>query len=146
MSGKISIQVKRNLCSGCLSCTTICSMVNEGYASLTAGRVQVTLSPFGGVHNIIICRQCPQPLCVEACPQEAISRHKDGFIVIDHDRCTGCKSCIEACPVHAIFWNPISDQVIKCELCGGEPACVPICPTGALSIKIGNTGEGEEQP
>lgn len=115
---------------------TICSMVNEGYASLSAARVQVTLSPFGGTHTVAVCRQCPRAFCAEACPQEAICQCQDGTLVIDHDRCTGCRACIEACPFNAIFWNPISEQAIKCELCGGDPACVQVCPTGALVFHI----------
>jgi carbon-monoxide dehydrogenase iron sulfur subunit len=117
---------------------TTCSMVNEGYASLSAARVQVVLSPFGGRHQILICRQCPRAACVEVCPEECISRRPDGCLEIDYGRCTGCQACVEACPLDAICWNPISGQVIKCELCGGEPQCAPICPTGALVFDAGD--------
>ena len=135
MPERIRIKVDRHVCSGCLSCMTTCSMINEGYASLAAARVRVNLSPFEGTHRIIVCQQCVKAACVTACSEQAISRDPDGFLVVDYGRCTGCQACIEACPFEAMFWNPISEQAIKCELCHGEPGCVVACPTGALTIQ-----------
>ena len=129
------ILVNRHVCSGCLSCMTTCSMVNESYASLAASRVQVGLSPFGGTHEITLCRQCAKAGCLEACPEGAIIRDAAGCPIVDYAWCTGCRACIEACPFDAMFWNPISEQVIKCELCHGDPQCVQICPTGALTLQ-----------
>ena len=136
MADQIRIKVKRDVCSGCLSCMTTCSMFNESYASLTGSRIQVELNPFGDLHKIIICKQCKNPKCAEACPEDAISRHPDGYMVVDYALCTACKLCIEACPFDAMLWNPIDEKVIKCELCGGEPQCVEACPTGTLTIQL----------
>lgn len=131
----MSIKVNQEICNGCLSCMTICSMVNESYVSLSGARVQVELSPLDGQHQISICRQCAEARCAEACPVEAITRDPAGYLTIDYDRCTSCQACVQACPFHAIFWNPISDKVIKCELCHGQPQCVSACATGALTIE-----------
>jgi len=137
MPDKIRIKTNKNVCSGCLSCMTTCSMYNEHYSSLAGSRVQITLSPFGGTNVITICQQCTKPKCMEACPENAISRHPDGYMVIDYDKCTSCKLCIPACPFHAMFWNPITEVPIKCELChGASPQCVEACPTGALTIQV----------
>jgi anaerobic carbon-monoxide dehydrogenase iron sulfur subunit len=125
---------------------TTCSMANEGYASLSAARVQVQLSPFGGTHQILLCRQCPQAACAEACPEECITRRPDGWLEIDYQRCTGCRACVEACPLDAIYWSPISGQVIKCELCGGDPQCVRVCPTEALVLRIKDEATEGGQP
>jgi Fe-S-cluster-containing hydrogenase component 2 len=135
MPEKIRIKVNRHVCSGCLSCMTTCSMVNEAYASLSAARVQVELSPFEGTHTIRICRQCAKAACIEACSQGAISRTPEGYLVIDYDLCNACQDCIAACPFEAMFWNPISEQVILCELCQGDPQCVAACPTGSLTLQ-----------
>mgnify|MGYP005859928775 CR=1 FL=1 len=135
MTERILIKVREDLCSGCLSCMTTCSMVNELYASLSGSRVQVELSPFEGEHKIVICKQCTKAFCAEACPENAISRHPDGYLVVDYELCTACKACIEACPFDAMFWNPISEKVIKCEMCGGNPQCVEACPTGTLTVQ-----------
>jgi len=111
-------------------------MANERYASLSASRVQVVLSPFGGTHQPLLCRQCPRAACAEACPEKCIVRRLDGCLEIDYERCTGCRACIEACRLDGIFWNPISERVIKCELCNGDPQCVRVCGTGALRLDV----------
>jgi len=136
MPDKIRIKVKRDLCSGCLSCMTTCSMVNEAYASLTGARIHVELNPFGDMHKIVICQQCAKPKCVEACVQGAITRAESGELVVNYELCDGCRACIEACPFDAMFWNPISEKVIKCEQCHGDPECVKACATGAISIQV----------
>jgi Fe-S-cluster-containing dehydrogenase component len=145
MPEKIQIKVQPAVCSGCLSCMTVCSMYNESYASLTGSRVQVALHPFGGVHEIAICRQCKNAACVEACSEAAITLHPEGHLVIDYGRCNACQACIEACPFDAMFWNPISDKVIKCEHCGGHPQCVEVCATGALTLRILPRGRGKKK-
>jgi 2-oxoacid:acceptor oxidoreductase delta subunit (pyruvate/2-ketoisovalerate family) len=40
--------------------------------------------------------------CILFCPHNAISRNKNGFPVIDYNRCTGCLICLRECPVFAI--------------------------------------------
>ena len=137
MTDKIRIKVNRNVCSGCLSCMTTCSMTNEKYSSLAGARIQVELSPFGGMNKITICQQCVKPKCMEACPEDAISRDPEiGYMLIDYSKCTVCKACIAACPFHAMFWNPIDEKVMKCELCHGDPQCVKACPTEALTLRV----------
>jgi anaerobic carbon-monoxide dehydrogenase iron sulfur subunit len=146
----IRIKINRNLCSGCLSCMTTCSMANESYTSPAAARIQVRLHPFGTTHEIVLCRQCTRAHCLEACPEHAITRDERGALAIDVDRCTGCRACIDACPFEAVIWNPIAGEVAKCELCGGDVPCIEACPTGALAIRImrhGSAGrEGEMAP
>ena len=136
MIDKIRIKVDRRICSGCLSCMSTCSVANETYASLAAARIQVELHPFGDTHGIALCRQCDKAACVEACSEGAIARVPGGWLVVDYDRCSGCRACIEACPFDAMFWNPISGQVIKCQLCAGDPQCVRACPTGTLVLQM----------
>jgi len=134
---KIHLRIDPKLCSGCLSCMTTCSFVNEDYVSLSAARLKVELNLFSATNKIDLCRQCGKAPCVNACQVNAImlSPHASTQAwVIDYEICTGCQDCIPACPFHAIFWDSITGRVIKCELCGGEPQCVLACPTNALVL------------
>jgi len=132
----IRIKVDVSVCSGCLSCSTMCSMAHEQYISLRAGRVSVVLHPFESRHQIDICRQCGKHPCLVACPEGAIYRDERDIVRINDALCTQCKICLNACPFDAIFWNPVSEKVIKCDLCLGQPECVQACPTGALTLMI----------
>ena len=67
-------------------------------------------------------------------------------LVVDHAKCTGCRSCEMACSVaHGGASNPAKSavRVVKCEgeglsvpvVCGQceEPACAAICPVQAIT-------------
>ena len=41
-------------------------------------------------------------LCVDLCPEQAISTNSNYTVVIDLSKCTGCGSCINECPNEAI--------------------------------------------
>lgn len=46
------------------------------------------------------CMNCG--LCVDLCPEQAISMSPNYTVVLDSRRCTGCCSCINECPNEAI--------------------------------------------
>lgn len=131
---KYVIRVRDDICSGCLACVAACSTRAVGYASPSSSRVHIDLDPFGK-NRIKICRQCPNAPCVRACPQGAITRSNEGVLIIDYNKCDGCRKCIEVCPFDAIFYDRLQKKVVKCDLCSGAlPACVDACPTSALSL------------
>jgi anaerobic carbon-monoxide dehydrogenase iron sulfur subunit len=136
MTGLISLVVKQQECSGCLSCCTTCSLYKEQYISLAVSRVRVELRLFGGNHKISLCRQCRKAHCVDVCSRDAIQISPFGAWVIDYNLCDSCQECMTACPFDAIFWDPINLRVIKCELCGGTPQCSQACPTGAIKSVV----------
>jgi ferredoxin len=83
-----------------------------------------------------------------ACPVEAIYRRPDGLVVIDTEKCTGCKNCVDLCPYGAIFFNEDLNLAQKCTGCAhlldgdhpiNVPRCVDACPTEAL--KFGEESE-----
>jgi phenylacetyl-CoA:acceptor oxidoreductase subunit 1 len=44
------------------------------------------------------CNQCKNAPCVKACPTGATRQREDGIIVVDQDKCVGCRYCVIACP------------------------------------------------
>jgi len=80
---------------------------------------------------------CGKPACIEACATGAISKRvEDGIVVVDGDKCNGCRDCFSACP----YGVPQFDDngiMQMCDFCIGanmEPACAVSCPTEALNF------------
>lgn len=105
------------------------------------------------------CFHCDNPLCVSVCPVGATYKRTDGIVLIDSDRCIGCKFCITGCPysTRVFAWEhypefdedkqPYSPEasspgvegtVSKCDFCpdlarmGKLPYCVSACPMGVI--------------
>lgn len=105
------------------------------------------------------CFHCNSPSCVNVCPVGATFKRLDGLVLIDNERCIGCKFCMTACPYSSrVFqWNEPETNpaenvefspetsvphqigtVGKCDFCpdmarmGKLPVCVSACPNGVL--------------
>ena len=91
----------------------------------------------------ISCMHCIQPPCVDACPNQAITkREQDGIVWVDTEKCDGCRICFEACPFGIPQFGK-NNIMQKCDMCvdvmdlGREsPPCVATCPTQALMFGI----------
>jgi protein NrfC len=149
--GYLLVDTKK--CQGCASCMMACSLVNEGAVDLSLSRIQVIQNPFKNWPDDLTieqCRQCVDPDCVKACPENALTIDvKAGNVrrVTDADKCTGCAQCVDACsytPARAML---APDEIArKCDLCAGAPyhwdpkkrklkgrqACVAMCPVDAI--------------
>jgi len=130
------LQVDIEKCIGCHMCEVACSLKNTGRVQPSRSRIKIiSYEKRGGYHNYIpmVCQQCTTPLCVEACPTNALSRDAEtGSIVVDDDACVGCRVCIMVCPIGGVSIDPATDVAYKCDLCGGDPECVKYCYYEAL--------------
>ncbi len=151
--GYLLVDTKK--CQGCVSCMLVCSLAHEGAVSFSLSRIQIVQNSFGKWPDdlsVAQCRQCTEPLCLEACPTGALHvESEEGNIkTVDQRKCIGCMQCIEACPFtpSRMEWNFEGRHAQKCDLCidtpyhwdeaGGGPdgkqACVEVCPVNAIKF------------
>ena len=108
--GYLLVDTKK--CQGCMSCMLACSLVHDGEENLSLARIQIIQNPFGKFPDDLTlkqCRQCVDPACLKACPEEALTVDVAHGNVrrIDAEKCIGCMQCVEACPYDPsrAVWN-----------------------------------------
>ncbi len=88
----------------------------------------------------IACNHCEDALCVQVCPTGAMHKGEDGVVLIDPDKCIGCRYCEWACPYGAPQYDESIGKMTKCDFCqdlvaeGKNPVCVDACPMRALEF------------
>lgn len=120
-------------CVGCRTCELVCSGKHEGEFNPRRSRIKVIRGErdWGGFP--LACAQCEQPRCAAICPAKAISKDETlGRVVIDYDRCIGCRLCTMFCPFGNMNYDSVNKRVIKCDLCDGDPECAKFCFYGAI--------------
>ncbi len=132
--GKVSLIFFKKDCMGCHSCEVACKQEHGLGVGPRLVRVREAAPDFTPIY----CHHCANAPCREACPVEAISRNSQGIVLIDRERCIGCKACLEACPFGAMQFADDQERAVKCDMCldrqkeGQGPACAAICPTGCI--------------
>lgn len=151
-------------CIGCNACTIACKIEKGTPPDVYFTRVYTEeTGTYPDVETTFVpalCNHCADPPCVKVCPTGATYKRADGIVVIDQDKCIGCRYCMMACPYTNRFfirdgalaggyygertpfeelkWAAFTEgTVAKCDFCaervdeGLEPACVVTCPTEA---------------
>lgn len=127
------IHVEPKRCTGCKSCEIVCSLYHEGEVNPAKSRISVMSWEKEGIDIPVLCQQCEDPPCQDACPTHALYREKaTGAMLINEEACIGCRMCILACPFGAPSVRGETGEVIKCDLCGGDPQCVRFCEPKAI--------------
>jgi molybdopterin-containing oxidoreductase family iron-sulfur binding subunit len=96
-------------CTGCQACTMACQMENN----LAPGQSwqDVLYYSEGDYPSGTLkwfprpCMHCENPSCVHVCPVKATYKTDDGLVLIDWNRCIGCKYCVIACPYGVRFYS-----------------------------------------
>ncbi|MCS7199667.1 MAG: 4Fe-4S dicluster domain-containing protein [Caldimicrobium sp.] len=89
------------------------------------------------------CQHCEKPACMGACPVSAIKQYLTGAVVIDENKCIGCRYCYQSCPYKIPRFDFEKRVSRKCTLCYDriprlKPACVEACPVSALDFGLRN--------
>jgi Fe-S-cluster-containing hydrogenase component 2 len=120
-------------CTGCRKCEMVCSLFHTDTIDPSRSRIRVAKWDDVGFYLPMTCQLCEIPFCTEVCPAKACHRDlKTNRVIIDKDKCIGCKSCIVACPFGHPFFDAIERVSVKCDFCDGEPQCVACCDTKAV--------------
>lgn len=130
---KIVIDAKK--CSGCRYCELACVFNKEKTLQPSLSRITVFYNWEEGLSVPVMCYHCEDAPCIKVCPTEALSRDDNDAVVVNHDKCIGCRLCTIACPFGAIVYSMEKNQILKCDLCNGDPVCVKFCPTGAVKYE-----------
>ena len=134
-----------NKCVGCHACVVACNIENstepgQNWRNVyTFNENQHLLLPL--FSHSLACNHCIEAPCLKSCPANAYSRDKKtGAVLLNKDKCMGCKYCTWACPYDTPKFNKLTSTVEKCTFCNHRlekneiPACANLCPTGALSF------------
>ncbi|MFC3815114.1 4Fe-4S dicluster domain-containing protein [Lysobacter sp. GCM10012299] len=182
---KMGLVIDLDTCVGCHACAVSCKEWNAGgFAAPLTDEQPYGKDPtgvwFNRVHSYEVaatepgscgsaaalpamtlhfprsCLHCEQPACVTVCPTGAsFKRAEDGIVLVDEDKCIGCKLCSWACPYGAREYSEVEGVMKKCTLCidriynenleeaERQPACVQACPTRARHF--GDLGDPESK-
>jgi len=139
---RLALVIDLDRCIGCCGCEVSCKQENGVAVDVLWNKV-VEQGPYGTFPDVehyflpTVCQQCDEPQCVKVCPTGASYVQTDGIVLINREKCLGCKYCMMACPYGVRSFNREKKVVEKCTLCvqlqavNEKPACVKACAAKA---------------
>ncbi len=98
-----------------------------------SGNRYYTESPRAGFWYFTFnCFHCANPPCTKVCPTGATYKDPDGLVLVDYDKCIGCRACLGACPYEARrfnWWKPELPPARLNPITGQMEALNPLVPT-----------------
>ncbi|AJC12128.1 MAG: 4Fe-4S dicluster domain-containing protein [Berryella intestinalis] len=123
-------------CVGCFACRLACQMKNELEVKESFIHYEdVEKGKFPRVYAEVVpmqCMHCEDAPCQTVCPTHATYTTDDGVVLVEEERCIGCKYCMAVCPYHARVQIESTGVIEKCRFCYengevGKPSCVSTC-------------------
>lgn len=157
--GEKALMIYPERCIACRTCQVACKQWNRLPAELTTNCGSYENPPGLSFHTYTQihfserktpqgiqwlflkrqCYHCTDAACMLICPAPgALSRTVEGAVVLNSDKCIGCKYCVSMCPFGVPQFDPTTRKISKCNFChdriekGLQPACAQACPVGAI--------------
>jgi Fe-S-cluster-containing dehydrogenase component len=98
--------IDQSKCTGCGYCTLACQAHNDVNPDIQWNVVSEA-GEVNGKQTYLPrpCMHCEKAPCVEVCPVGASYYRDDGIVMMDYDKCIGCRYCMVACPYNARSFN-----------------------------------------
>ena len=134
--------VDASKCIGCRNCEMACrskAFTSDEERLRWVRKIELA-DKASGICVSLSCNHCESPECFRVCPEGAYRKRRDGIVIHDPRRCSGCGDCFRGCPFGAVKFSLVTGKVAKCNLCvervdeGLSPICVEACPTEALKL------------
>jgi molybdopterin-containing oxidoreductase family iron-sulfur binding subunit len=111
-------------CIGCRTCTVACKQNNAQPPGIWWNRVftpgaeyhQVGVGEHGKLQMNFLpvsCQMCENAPCQKVCPVKATYTDENGAVLVDYERCIGCRYCLAACPYGVRQFNWQDPKIAK---------------------------------
>ena len=105
-SHRWALVIDQSKCTGCGYCVNTCQAHNDINPDIRWNRI-IEQKSHGDqpVYLSRPCMHCEHPPCKEVCMVGATYLRPDGIVMMDYDKCIGCRYCEVACPYYARAFN-----------------------------------------